>query len=307
MGILMNAFDILFPIIFVVLVGFGCAKMKILSASTQDGIRQFIFNLIIPIFLFISMYRADLSQALSGALMLSFYLPVLAVYMSCVGILKFLANKTLAESATLALAGTYSNTVLVALPIIIASLGADYGAMVFTIITFHSAMLFGCTFLLASNVQGKRRASFKPLLLNPIVLSITGGLLCNYIGVTIPMALQNGLLLLSEPAIAGALFALGASLNSYSIKHAWQGALVISFIKLLVLPGAVFVLAKWGMQLPAEQVAVLTLMSASPLGVNAYLVARQLQCQQGLLASSVVLSTILSIITLAIWLTALIT
>ncbi|BBN80270.1 malonate transporter [Pseudoalteromonas sp. A25] len=303
----MTAFSILFPIIFVVLVGYSCAKLNILSTSALDGLRQFIFNLAIPVFLFISMYQADLSQALSSSVMLSFYVPVLAAYFFSFAALKFIVKQSNADSATLALAGTYSNTVLVGLPIIIASLGADYGAMVFVIITFHSALLFGCTFLLASNFHGRVLLAFKPLLFNPIVLSISTGLICNYAGIALPLAFQEGLHLLAEPAIAGALFALGASLNNYALKGAWRGALGISVIKLMVLPSAVFALASWGMQLPSKQVAVLTLMSASPLGVNAYLVARQLQCQQSVLASSVVLSTLLSVLTLAFWLTALVT
>ncbi|NOU53040.1 AEC family transporter [Pseudoalteromonas sp. JBTF-M23] len=303
----MTALSILFPIIFVVLAGYGCAKLNIFSTSALDGLRLFIFNLAIPVFLFISMYRADLSHALSSSVMLSFYLPVLTVYLFCFAALTLVMKKNTADSAVLSLASTYSNTILVGLPIIIASLGPEYGAMVFVIITFHSALLFGCTFLLASAFQGRFVTAFKPLLINPIVVSISAGLLCNYVNLKLPQALQEGLLLLAEPAIAGALLALGASLNNYSLKGAWRGALCVSVIKLIVLPSAVFALAKWGMQLPTKQVAVLTLMSASPLGVNAYLVARQLQCQQSVLASSVVLSTLLSVLTLALWLTALVT
>ncbi|CAH9063163.1 hypothetical protein PSECIP111951_03305 [Pseudoalteromonas holothuriae] len=303
----MTAFSILFPIIFVVFSGYACIKLNIFSASALDGLRQFIFNLAIPVFLFINMYQADLTQALSGSVMLSFYLPVFAVYLISCGALKLLMNKSLADSAAMALASTYSNTILVGLPVIISSLGAEYGAMVFMIITFHSALLFSCTFIFASNFQSRFIDTIKPLLLNPIVMSISLGLVCNYLSMPISDTIQTALTLLSEPAIAGALFVLGASLNSYSIKQAWQSALFISLTKLVLLPLTVFVMAKWAMQLPPKHVAVLTLMSASPLGVNAYLVARQLKCQQAVLASSVVLSTVLSIFTLAAWLTALVT
>ncbi|OHU90856.1 MULTISPECIES: AEC family transporter [Pseudoalteromonas] len=302
----MSAFVILFPIIFVVLVGYSCAKFKVFSTATLDGLRLFIFNLIIPVFLFLNMYQADLSQALSLRVIASFYLPVLLVYLLSCGIFKYVMLIERGDSATLSLACTYSNTVLVGLPIIIASLGAEYGAMVFMIITFHSALLFSCTFAFAANLHGRVRDALNPLLLNPIVISISLGLLCNLVGLVIPSVVQEGLSLLCEPAIAGALFALGASLNNYSIRGAWQKALLVSLIKLIVLPFVVYITARWGMALPHKQVAVLTLMSASPLGVNAYLVARQLQRQQSVLASSVVLSTMLSVLTLGAWLTALI-
>ncbi len=302
----MDAFVILFPIIFVVLIGYSCARFKIFSTTALDGLRLFIFNLIIPVFLFLNMYQADLEQALSPHMLASFYLPVLFVYLLSCGIFSYVMGMERGDSTTLSLACTYSNIVLVGLPIIIASLGTEYGAMVFMIITFHSVLLFTCTFAFAANQQGRMREALKPLLLNPIVISISLGLLCNYVNLTIAHVIQQGLSLLSEPAIAGALFALGASLNNYSIRGAWRKALLISLIKLIVLPLLVYIIAKWGMALPHKQVAVLTLMSASPLGVNAYLVARQLQRQQAELASSVVLSTVLSVLTLAAWLTALV-
>ncbi|CAM4111208.1 AEC family transporter [Pseudoalteromonas byunsanensis] len=302
----MSAFVILFPIIFVVLIGYSCAKFRIFSAAALDGLRLFIFNLIIPVFLFLNMYQADLEQVLSSRVLASFYLPVLFVYLLSCGIFRYVMRIERGDSATLSLACTYSNVVLVGLPIIIASLGAEYGAMVFMIITFHSVLLFTCTFTFAANQQGRMHETLKPLLLNPIVISISLGLLCNYINLAIPNVMQQGLALLSEPAIAGALFALGASLNNYSIRGAWRKALLVSIIKLIILPLLVYITAKWGMALPHKQVVVLTLMSASPLGVNAYLVARQLQHQQAELASSVVLSTVLSVLTLAAWLTALI-
>lgn len=302
----MNPIDILFPLIFVVTAGFICAKIRFLSTTHFEGLRTFIFNLAIPVFLFVSMFKADLQQALSASLLLSFYMPVVFIYLCvCIGI-KIFGKMSLSESAVLALSGCYSNTVLVGLPIIIMALGEQYGALVFMVITFHSALLFALTFALSSNVKGDIVELLKPLLLNPVVLSISLGIVANAITLPIPNILLNGLNLLSEPAIAGALFVLGASLNQYSVKEAWKGALIVSVIKLALLPAAVFAFAKWGFNLPVKQVAVLTLMAASPLGVNAYLVARQLKVKQDVAASSVVLSTLLSIFTLSIWLLTLV-
>ncbi|TMP81639.1 transporter [Pseudoalteromonas phenolica] len=302
----MNPIDILFPLIFVVTAGFICAKVKFLSSVHFEGLRTFIFNLAIPIFLFLSMYKADLQQALSLNLLLSFYLPVVLVYSAVCIAFKMLGKMSAAESAVLALSGCYSNTVLVGLPIIIMTLGEHYGALVFMVITFHSALLFTLTFALSSNVKGSLGELLKPLLLNPVVLSISLGIVTNAMSFPLPTTFINGLDLLSEPAVAGALFVLGASLNQYSVKEAWKGALIISVIKLGLLPAAVFSFATWVLNLPTAHVAVVTLMAASPLGVNAYLVARQLNIKQDVAASSVVLSTLLSVFTLSIWLLTLV-
>jgi predicted permease len=238
--------------------------------------------------------------------MISFYGPVFVIYALCTALFKVLKKMTLAESAVLALGCTYSNTILVSLPIIISSLGPKYGALVFIIITFHSALLFALTFACSSKHDRRFVNLLKPLFVNPIVLSISGGLLANSLNIPIPSPLQSALSLLAQPAIAGALFVLGGSLVNYAIKQAWQHAMVLSITKLVILPCSVYLLARWGFKLDMGTVAVVTLMSASPLGVNAYLVARQLGKQQAVMASSVALSTLLSIVTLSLWLTALI-
>lgn len=302
----MQPISILFPFVFVVFSGFICAKLNWFSEPQIHGLRKFFFNIAIPLFLFLSMYQADLDKALSTTVMASFYLPVILCYVCTLLLCKVLCKKPLVDSAVLALGGTYSNTVLVGLPLIMASLGPHYGAMVFMIITFHSALLFSLTFLISSAQHTRLKLVIKPLLLNPIVISITGGLITNLLSVPIPSIALTSLSLLSDPAISGALFVLGAGLTQYPIRQAWKTALMISLAKLIVLPIAVFSFAKWGLMLNELEVTVVTLMSASPLGVNAYLVARQLNTQQGALASSVALSTLLSVITLSIWLTLLI-
>ncbi|MBQ4861382.1 AEC family transporter [Pseudoalteromonas sp. MMG013] len=302
----MQPLSVLFPLVFVALIGFICARFNLFSNEHFVGLRQFFFNLAIPTLLFISMYQADLSRVLSATVMISFYGPVLTVYILCTSLLKIIKKTPLADSAIFALGCTYSNTVLVGLPIIITSLGAQYGALVFIIITFHSAMLFALTFFCATEHKNNLVKLLKPLFINPIVLSISCGILANLLNIALPQPVQSALLLLAEPAIAGALFVLGASLVNYSIKHAWQPALLISLIKLIILPLAVYITARWGFKLDTTLISVVTLMSASPLGVNAYLVARQLNTQQAVMASSVALSTLLSIVTLSLWLTALV-
>jgi len=61
-------------------------------------------------------------------------------------------------------------------------------------------------------------------------------------------------------------------------------------------------LGKYIVDLDEEILAVTVLLSASPLGVNAYLIAVQLKQHQATLASTVVLSTVLSVISFSFWL-----
>ncbi len=300
----MAVFSIIFPLIFVVFTGYISARSGFLSAEQLKGLSRFVFYIAIPTFLFSGMAQAPLRESLDAPLMLSFYLPVVACYL-----LLYASARRFAMprdgAATLALGGVYSNTMLVGLPVIIAALGKESAALVFIIITFHSALLFALTFLLSS---GAGENSFRwrrfaaDILLNPIVASISLGIVFNLLAIKVPPALQDGLVLLSTPAIAGALFVLGANLTLYKVSDKWMATTLLTVVKLALLPACVYVTAQYVFSLEQAKVALVTLLSASPLGVNAYLVANQIGQQQSLLAGNVVISTLASAASFSLWL-----
>jgi len=308
----MTTFSIIFPLLFLVSLGFLATRFKVFNKDQIGGISKFIFNLCIPVFLFLNMYKAPLETSLNTDALIVFYIPVLTIFA-----LGFILNKLIAHknnsnfsaSATYALGSSYSNTVLVGLPIIISAIGPHVMGSVFFIITFHSALLFALTFLLSQiNNQSNKfnwQVFFKSVLFNPVVSSITLGLIFNALKIETPTQLNNALELLSKPALTGALFVLGANLSFYKISKDWHMSALASTLKLLLLPALVYGLGKYIVELDKELLAVTVLLSASPLGVNAYLIAMQLKQYQTTLASTVVLSTILSVISFSFWLSIL--
>ncbi|AQS36789.1 putative permease [Shewanella psychrophila] len=299
--------SVIFPLIFMVGLGYLLTHIKYLSREHIAGIGKFAFNISIPTFLFLNMYKAPLEQSLNITELMAFYLPVLAVYG-----LGFMASRLIsrggknqAESAVYALGCSYSNTILVGLPIIIAALGESMMGNVFVIITFHSALLFAMTFLLSSRGAGQGFSwprFTRSILFNPVVMSISLGIMINASGIKLPDVLMSGLSLLGQPALACALFVLGANLSFYSISQEWKFSVLACGIKLLLLPALVYCFGHYGLGMVGESLSLVVLLSASPLGVNAYLIATQLKVQQSILASTVVLSTVLSVLSFGFWL-----
>ncbi|WP_042146721.1 MULTISPECIES: AEC family transporter [unclassified Pseudoalteromonas] len=308
----MSAFTIIFPLLFLVSTGFLATHFKIFNKDQIGGISKFIFNLCIPVFLFLNMYKAPLETSLNTDALIVFYIPVLTIFALGFILNKYIAHKNnsnFSASATYALCSSYSNTVLVGLPIIMSAIGAHVMGSVFFIITFHSALLFTLTFLLSQiNNQDSRfnwRGFFKNVLFNPVVSSISLGLIFNALKIEIPTQLNSALELLSQPALTGALFVLGANLSFYKVSKDWQMSALASALKLILLPALVYGLGKYVVVLDEELLAVTVLLSASPLGVNAYLISVQLKQYQSTLASTVVLSTVLSLISFSFWLSVL--
>lgn len=303
----MQIFSIIFPLIFIVALGFSSCKLKFFAKEHIAGLSKFTFYISLPAFLLLNMAQIDLHQSLSLSAFLSFYVPVLTVF--SLGILFdrfYLAEqKNYQRHSVFGLASSYSNMVLVGIPIIIASLGKEMIAIAFMIITFHSTLLFALTYLIGAkgNLERFSWPNFaKSMVLNPIVFSIGCGLIINVSGIELFENLISSLELLATPAIACALFVLGANLAFYKIAANWQPALIASLMKIFLLPALVFLVGTYVFTLNEQTLTVLVLLSASPVGVNAYLIASQIGQHQVTLAGAVVLSTVLSVISFTLWL-----
>lgn len=306
----MAIISIVFPLLFMAVLGYILTTRSVFSKEQIGGISLFTFYLCIPAFLFINMYQADLNKSFNINALISFYLPVLVAY--GIGFLLFYFvrrghQQRIGNSAAYGLGCSYSNTILVGLPIIVGALGQEMMGNVFIIITFHSALLFSLTFILAlsrNKAEFKAGPFIKGIVFNPIVMSISLGLAFNLLQIPLADNLASGIDLLSQPALACALFVLGANLSFYKIAKDWKLALMASLVKLIFLPALVYALGSM-FRLEANLLAVLVLLSASPLGINAYLVAMQVQAQQAVIASTVVLSTALCVFTMSFWLSVL--
>ncbi|WP_434926405.1 AEC family transporter [Shewanella sp. HL-SH8] len=304
----MSIFGIIFPLIFMVTLGYLLTRFDFFTKEHISGISKFTFYVSIPAFLFINMLAAPLSESIDIYALLSFYIPVLIIFA-----LGYRINRRFNPvqfrsrdaSAVFALGSSYSNTVLVGLPIIIAALGQAMIGQVFMIITFHSACLFALTFILAARAheQGFSWRKFtRSMVLNPVVMSISLGIAANAVGLNLGTHLQESLTLLSKPALACALFVLGANLSFYKIGDSWRLALLASGLKILLLPALVYLMSVMVFNLESQKTTMLVLLSASPLGVNAYLIATELKQHESTLGSTVVLSTLLSVFSFSLWL-----
>ncbi|MCL1076729.1 AEC family transporter [Parashewanella spongiae] len=298
----MTIFSIIFPLIFVVILGYFSSRFSIINRDGISGLSRFIFNLCIPAMLFINMAKADLSEVADLNSLLSFYVPIVLLF----GVSFFIFNRFSKRSASvLALGASYSNTVLVGLPIISAALGESFISRVFIIIPLHSLILFSLTFILSANKTGKLISAkeFANLVVfNPVVLSISLGIIVSLSGIPLPEFVVESLVLIAKPATAGALFVLGANLFFLKLGENLTTAFYLSAIKLIFLPALVYCSASYIWPNSLEQIAILVLLAASPLGVNAYLIASELKDEPAIIGSTVVISTILSLFSFSFWL-----
>lgn len=321
---MMNIIAIIAPLVIVGFLGYFCTKTRWLNREQLNTLSKFTFTISIPAFLFYQMAKADFSSQVNPQLFAAFYLPVLTCYLITWLINYFYANKinhnskqsdhkNSAASAVFALGASYSNTIIVGLPVLLAAIGEQVIGIVFLIVTFHSAMLFAITAALAASNSNKEANKannkyhywfgfIKHTLNNPLIISILSGLIFNLLNIPIPAILQESLTLIGKPAITLALFILGGSLAFYQVRKELVYISIASITKLLLLPTLVFLTTSIIFDLQPLIVTVLVILSACPTGVNAYLIATTHQQHQQTVAGTVVVSTLLSMITIPLWL-----
>jgi len=294
----MNTLTIILPLAIICLLGYLSVRVKLFNKVQMDSLSAISFNLLVPIFLFKSTYQTNLDIAFSAQWFLTFYIPVIISFAVLFIINHYLLKHKNNHSTLSALAATYSNTVLVAIPIIASILTPTAAGSAFVLIAFHSAVLFTLTEVFVNN------SGFNTLLKagkNPIVLSILGGFTVNLLGIDIPELLLEPLTALSASAIPLALFGLGAAMYYLPFKGNRKVALVNSFYKLMILPAFVYLLGHYVFELTSEQLFIAVILTASPTGVGAYIMATKHQAAEDISASTVVLSTIFCTLSYLFW------
>lgn len=304
----MNTFVITLPLVLLALLGFYVAKKHVISQQTIAELSKLTFNIFIPAFLFQRIATADLSASISASLLIVFYFSAISCFFfTLMGyrIIQRGRSNVLKDASVFALGASYSNTIIVGLPVLVLAFGDKVSATVFLVISFHSALLFALTSLLAI---GGTKAKFNTLaflrstLYNPLLIAIFSGLAFNFAHINLPLWVNNSLMLIAEPAISLAILILGATLSTFKLGDNLKPSIISALIKLVLLPALVCLLSVFVFKLSYINTTILVILTACPTGVNAHLVANHHEVQQNVVASAVVVSTILSCISMPLWL-----
>ena len=106
---------------------------------------------------------------------------------------------------------------------------------------------------------------------------------------------------LADVASTLALFAMGMSLKKYGVRGHVAPGLVLTLLKLMLMPAAVLLLAH-AVGLPPMPTKVAVIAAACPTGVTPFLVAGRFRTGEGLASTTITLSTVLAVLSVTLWL-----
>lgn len=139
----------------------------------------------------------------------------------------------------------------------------------------------------------------RSILTNPLLLACALGLSWGFLKIPMPLALSKTLQTLGQMALPLALLGIGVSLATTKVKGKITVPLIATLMKVVIAPIFGLFLANW-LGLSNIERAIALLYLACPTAIASYIMAQQLGGDEVLTSNSIVLSTLLSAVTLAI-------
>lgn len=296
------------PVFGVMAVGFLVVRLGFMGQTGARRLVLFVFNAAIPTMLFYRLGAIDFPERIEWDFLLAYYGSAFATYAAGMAVARFGFRRPLDEQAIFGLGAGFSNTVLLGIPLLVSAFGPEATLPVFLVIAFHSVTLLPVTVALLEAGRGSTGAGTRSrivglvveVLANPIIIGILLGLAANAVSLTLPGPIEFVARGLSTLAIPCALLALGASLAGYELRGQLGASAALAVLKLLVHPFIAWVLVVPVLGLSAPWAPVAVVMAGMPSGAMVYLFGARYDTAAGVAASTVVVTSAASVVTLSV-------
>lgn len=308
---LQSLIDVILPVFLVIAAGYAATLLGYFKESHVDGLMKFTQGFAIPCLLFLAIAHLDLSASFDPRLLGSFYSAAGLCFVAGMLGARFIFGRDWEDCVAIGFCCLFSNSVLLGLPITERAYGPDNLTGNYAIIAFHSPFCY-CVgisvmeFIRNRGQGGLRmvRSVLSAMFKNALILGIALGFIVNLTGLAIPAVVDEALGLITRAALPGALFALGGVLVMYQPEGDLRTIGYVCCVSLILHPSLVWLFGT-ATALPQDLFRSGVLNAAMAPGFNAYIFANIYGRAKRVAASSVLIGTAASILTVWMWLTVL--
>ncbi|MDH0493959.1 AEC family transporter [Comamonas aquatica] len=301
------ALTALLPVVLLIVLGFIAAKLDWVRPAAVKDLTNLVFYTLTPALLFRTMASVKLGELDFSPILVYF----LAVGLVFVGTMLVYGFNTLA--AARALAHTFSNNVMIGIPLVGLVYGQEGLVTLLTLISVHALVLLGSGTVVFELAQARQFSSegrpqglartlgqaIKNSVIHPIPLPIIAGLLYAQTGWGIPGVVDKPLQLLGSALGPMALLLVGITLAYSKLGSMIRPAMRIAVVKTVVHP-ILFLGVAWLLGLRGIPMAAMALAAGLPVGANVYIFSQRYGVAQEEVTACIALSTGLSLFTLPV-------
>ncbi|MGI9507936.1 MAG: AEC family transporter [Geminicoccaceae bacterium] len=298
------------PLFSVIFIGFAFGK---LGGIDQDGIRTlvaFVFSLAMPALIFRLMANTDFAAIDDWPVVFAYFTAQLPIFLGGLIIGGWLFRQPMAEMTIQAFGSSFSNGVVLGLPLVL-SLFGERAAVPALLIIMLDILIFSATTLLLeiASLRERSHTAPRPLYMmrdlalsvgaNPLILASLLGIGFGLSGLAMPEAVDGTLAFVGQAAPPAGLFALGATLSQKRDAGRIKPVMAMMVMKLALHP-----LLAWGIvfflfELDHVAASVALLFAACPVGANVYVFAAQYRIAEATSATAILFSTAIALFTLS--------
>lgn len=293
--------------------GYLAGATGYLKIEVGDSLSTFAVRVALPLLLFRTLTEADFAGTPWG-LWMAYFASVIVAWTVGHLITTRIFGRDNQAGVVGGVSSAFSNLVLLGAPFMLGVFGQPGFELLSLLIAIHLPIMLMASMILfqlygrdkggAFELLAFTRVFLAQLLGNPLVVGVLLGLVWRVVDLPLPGVVGQLVGALAGIAAPLALFAMGLSLRKFGISGNVRPAIVLSSVKLLLMP-AVALLAAMLLGLPPLTTQVVVAGAALPSGVNSYLIAAQFGTGQALASNQMTIATAAAIVTTSFWLTVL--
>lgn len=291
------------PIFLLIILGKVLKTTKIINDEFTKTADRYVFRIALPALLFSDLTENNVGSAFDGKYVLfCFSVTIFSIAVLCGLTEKFMKNE---EQKGAFIQGSYRSSAAI--------LGLAFINNMYDSVGMAPLMIIGCVPLynifaviiltLKGDNGGKKpnmKETFINVMKNPILLSILIALPFALLNLHFPSFVNKAIGSVANTATPLALISIGASFEGKKALKKMKPTLLASFIKLILLAGLFLPLAVFFGYRNQELMALLVMLG-SPTTVSSYIMAKNTGNDGILTSSIIVLTTLLSSLTLTLW------
>jgi len=301
-----HIFYTIVPVFAVILLGWAAKHKGYLPAEFLEPANRLVYYIAIPAMIFRAIAKGSL-KAQFDVRMLSIVLASILIVFAAAWIATRMIHLSRRQSGTFIQSAFHGNLGYIGLAVAYYALGEDgfvrASILAGFIMILQNFLAVAALQIYAGTTSAGRDVGslLKRILGNPVIVSALAGIVFSFMEFPIPVVVARSLDIISGMALPMALLIIGASLSFNLLQLELSEILPIAVLKLLLLPGIGFILAA-AFDISAEKILPGLILLAAPSATLTYVMAREMDGDPDLAVAAVSGTTLLSALTMAVWL-----
>lgn len=292
------------PLFLVMIFGLVLKRLNVIDPSGAKQMNSLLFNFALPVRLFLDVYGSDFFT-LWDVRLISFTMGSMIVFFLICWGLGIALMPTRKMKGAFVQGSFRCNYAIIGIPLVSSIMGHTPPSAV--IATAFVIPLSNILSVFILTVYSEEEVSPKEILIssaislrkNPLIIGVVAGTIFSLIAVPIPRALSSTLSYISNLSTPLALIVIGASMNIGKAKERLKPTLIVSLLKLFVMPVLLLPFA-FLFGISNEGLVILFVLYASPTAISSYVMAYHMGSDEHLTANAILFTSMMSIFTYTI-------